>query len=472
MASAGGGGTVATGDAGTAAAGRTGSASAAADNAGTTGTGGPGTEAAGGAATDGAQAAGTGVPAGMDPSSTYLLKICLIPNPKKARKEIKSFCFEKFIDSDLTNYKDLLEEIVEEYPPRYLEVAHFPYYDDLLKIYPEIHSDQELMSMFEKHFQKKVDYVTNNLAESFNNWIKHHKSLNLDDFLDKVRQLLMIMWNRRTNVAKKLDGLIMPHIIKKLKAMTRDLNLEVVQSSEEVAEVTTLGGSGFRFVVNLQERTCSCRQFQVSGLPCKHALAFITSLNNAHIQTYVDLYYSVAKFRAAYAQLIPAMPDKTQWPESDHGFFMHPPLLKSTTDDIAAMLTLREPPKKKIKAMKGNESAIVPSMDEAPTRMSFPPSQSLKTSSCKKGKGRNTGSKGSKRSRAASSQLEPISLELPMPNNKREVDVPAKVRAKKKNKEVVVPAVPLDSPAMGTRSKKFNPSSPAMSTRSKRRLSL
>jgi hypothetical protein len=105
----------------------------------------------------------------------------------------------------------------------------------------------------------KVDYVTNNLAECFNNWIKHHKSLNLDDFMDKARQLLMIMWNRRRNVAKKLDGLIMPHIIKKLNARTRELNLEVVQSLEEVAEVTTLGGNGFRFVVNLQERTCSCR---------------------------------------------------------------------------------------------------------------------------------------------------------------------------------------------------------------------
>jgi hypothetical protein len=42
------------------------------------------------------------------------------------------------------------------------------------------------------------------------------------------------------------------------------------------------------------------------------------------------MYYSVDKFRAAYAQLIPAMRDNTQWPESDHGFFMHPPLLKST----------------------------------------------------------------------------------------------------------------------------------------------
>jgi hypothetical protein len=52
---------------------------------------------------------------------------------------------------------------------------------------------------------------------------------------------------------------IMPHIIKKLNAMTRELNLGVVESSEEVAEVTALGGSGFRFVVNLRNMTCSCR---------------------------------------------------------------------------------------------------------------------------------------------------------------------------------------------------------------------
>jgi hypothetical protein len=57
-----------------------------------------------------------------------------------------------------------------------------------------------------------------------------------------------------------------------------------------------------------------------------------------------------------------------------------------------------------------------------------------------------------------------------MPNEK--TNVPVKVRAKKKKKEFVVPTVPLDSPAMGTRSKKLNPASPAMSTRSKRRLIL
>ncbi|VAH90360.1 unnamed protein product [Triticum turgidum subsp. durum] len=95
----------------------------------------------------------------MDQNSTYVLKINLLGNPKKARKDIKCFCFDKVIDSDLTNYKDLVESIIEQYSPRYLEVAHVQYYDDVLKIYPEVTSDQELVSMFEKHSKTKVVHM-------------------------------------------------------------------------------------------------------------------------------------------------------------------------------------------------------------------------------------------------------------------------------------------------------------------------
>ncbi|XP_047064082.1 uncharacterized protein LOC124671797 [Lolium rigidum] len=83
----------------------------------------------------------------------------MIGNPKKARKEIKSFYFEKVIDSDLTNYEDLVESVLVQYPPRYLEVAHVQYYDDVLKTFPEIKSDQELMSMFEKHSKTKMVHM-------------------------------------------------------------------------------------------------------------------------------------------------------------------------------------------------------------------------------------------------------------------------------------------------------------------------
>jgi hypothetical protein len=55
----------------------------------------------------------------MDASSSYLLKIGIIGNPKKVRKDATCFLFEKVVDSDTTNFKDFIESIVNQYPPGY-----------------------------------------------------------------------------------------------------------------------------------------------------------------------------------------------------------------------------------------------------------------------------------------------------------------------------------------------------------------
>jgi len=46
--------------------------------------------------------------------------------------------------------------VVEKYPPGYLKVAHIQYYDEGLKSFPKVKTDQELMSMFDKHLKRKV----------------------------------------------------------------------------------------------------------------------------------------------------------------------------------------------------------------------------------------------------------------------------------------------------------------------------
>jgi hypothetical protein len=177
----------------------------------------------------------------------------------------------------------------------------------------------------------KVDYVTNNLAESFNNWIKGDKVKNLDDLMDTIRQKLLIKWNNRKKVAKQFQGKILPHIMQKLRENSYNLDIEVITASPEgVAEVCAKGGTGFRFVVSLPDRTCSCRAWQGSGIPCKHAIAYITSIPGAKLEDHVDDYFSVNRFRVAYEGSIPSIPDKSMWPKATHGFFMHPPLLKST----------------------------------------------------------------------------------------------------------------------------------------------
>jgi hypothetical protein len=135
----------------------------------------------------------------------------------------------------------------------------------------------------------KVDYVTNNLAESFNNWMKGHKGLNLDDLMDVIRQKLMVKWNKRRRISNKLEGNILPHIVKQLKQQSFHLNMEVTNSSDAISEVVVKGGNGFRYSVNLAARTCSCREWQVSGKPCSHTIATITSFKNEKIEEYVDM---------------------------------------------------------------------------------------------------------------------------------------------------------------------------------------
>jgi hypothetical protein len=39
----------------------------------------------------------------------------------------------------------------------------------------------------------KVKYVSNNLAEVFNNWIREIKHLALVELLDKLREMIMIL---------------------------------------------------------------------------------------------------------------------------------------------------------------------------------------------------------------------------------------------------------------------------------------
>jgi len=92
----------------------------------------------------------------MDPTSSYLLKIKLSGNPKCVRKEISYFSFEKVVDSDTTNFKDFVSEIVDKFPPGFNDVVTIQYYDDGVKLFPQVKTDHELQAMFVKHAESKV----------------------------------------------------------------------------------------------------------------------------------------------------------------------------------------------------------------------------------------------------------------------------------------------------------------------------
>lgn len=84
----------------------------------------------------------------MDPNSSYLLIIKHIGNKKKARQDLGCYSFTKAVDANTTNFKDLVDSIVDEFPPRYKKLTIVQYYDNVSKTLPEVKTDQDLQSMF------------------------------------------------------------------------------------------------------------------------------------------------------------------------------------------------------------------------------------------------------------------------------------------------------------------------------------
>jgi hypothetical protein len=175
----------------------------------------------------------------------------------------------------------------------------------------------------------KCDYIHNNLAESFNSWIRGMKDLPPDELADSLREKIMKLFHRRREVGKILTGNILPAIIQQINNRTRELDhFDVGRSTGESCEVKDTNKNNLRHVVKIGSRECTCLEWQHTGKPCDHALAFLIGTANTNFHPYVHDYYSVSMFRAAYAGEIEPITDKSQWPQVTLDFEMVPPISK------------------------------------------------------------------------------------------------------------------------------------------------
>ena len=177
----------------------------------------------------------------------------------------------------------------------------------------------------------KCDYINNNLSECWNNWIKDLKDLPVDALADAIREKMVSMFDKRRRIATRLTGHVLPAVVQQLNALSKGLgHLKVLRGHPEQAEVTELykDEEVVRHVVYLVRKECTCMQWQMTGKPCPHALAVITSERNPEMDKYVDSAYSIDKLKLTYAGLVPNITDKSQWPHVDKGFKLLPPLSK------------------------------------------------------------------------------------------------------------------------------------------------
>lgn len=120
---------------------------------------------------------------------------------------------------------------------------------------------------------------------------------------DAIREKGVIMLEKRRRISRALHGVILPAVIHQLNAGSKGLgHLKVTKGLPDQAEVSESykDEEVRRHVVYLNDRSCTCREWQMTGKPCPHALAVITTDRQPDYEKFVDMAYSVQRFRQVY----------------------------------------------------------------------------------------------------------------------------------------------------------------------------
>ncbi|XP_060170487.1 uncharacterized protein LOC132601425 [Lycium barbarum] len=126
--------------------------------------------------------------------------------------------------------------------------------------------------------------MTSNIAECINNrHLVAARELPIFDFLEEVRK----MFGRWIIITGKM-----------------------AEPSTEYLD--TVYDAGRRFIVNLDNKTCSCRMFQIDEIPCPHAWAVIKK-KNLMADDYCSELFKPHTVVKTYDVAVDPLPDEREW---------------------------------------------------------------------------------------------------------------------------------------------------------------
>lgn len=170
----------------------------------------------------------------------------------------------------------------------------------------------------------KCHVFSNSIVECFNGVIKKYRDNPVDILIDNIRIKAMTLMRKKKEKMRRKGDIICPEILNKLNASIMECTRWHAVSCGEVLFEVTLRPQ--RFVVHLQNHTCTCRLWDLTGVPCVHACAAIKSIKGRP-ENYIHEYFTMEYFFKAYEYEINPMTGPDFWPKTDNEP-IQPPLLR------------------------------------------------------------------------------------------------------------------------------------------------
>lgn len=153
--------------------------------------------------------------------------------------------------------------------------------------------------------------VENNSTESWNNTVLKARDMPYVPMLEMIARQSMVRISKRNVIALGHKSLCTPYVIEYLKEELEKASVCVVHRSTNNTFDSRIGGCSHR--VNLETRSCTCRRWDITGIPCEHAYGVILS-KKLEVQDYVCHWFKTATWRRTYAEGIIPLRGARFWP--------------------------------------------------------------------------------------------------------------------------------------------------------------
>lgn len=151
----------------------------------------------------------------------------------------------------------------------------------------------------------RYNLMTSNFGQQFYSWVSEAHELPITQMIDVLRGRMMESFYTRRVDSNQWATKLTPSKEEKLQKETL---------TAQSLQVLILHGSTFEVrgetveVVDIDNWDCSCKGWQLTGLPCCHAIAVMECTGTSPYE-YCSRYFTVESYRLTYAESILPMPD-------------------------------------------------------------------------------------------------------------------------------------------------------------------
>lgn len=163
---------------------------------------------------------------------------------------------------------------------------------------------------------ERYNIMSSNVSESLNNVLTMARDFPVISLLETIRTTLVSWFALRRDAASLHESVLNPKveemIVEKFEKSSGYFVLRIGDGIYEVRDEENVS-----YAVHLWERTCSCREFQLLKIPCKHAISAAVQAD-VRVDSLAGACWTVEFRKLGYKELIMPVPDMDTLSPSDN----------------------------------------------------------------------------------------------------------------------------------------------------------